>query len=382
MLILFSSSSSFLFFFFSNWKLTILHTKYTRDLFLSALKLRAVPSFVRPLVAFFLPDLRRVYRHQDRARALVQPILQQREQDAKATLNNSKANDTIQWIHDLLPEEARKDYAYQGVAQLAITAVSVQTTSKLIVNIILNLMKYVEYVPMLVEEIESVLAECNGEWTLESMGRLQKLDSFMRESLRFEPPLTGEFYLFGIRVLLLNAPHHSAHQSLFPMLKTGAKQKKTIDCFDDIATFQRRAAKPVKLSDGTSLPQGTLVLAPAGAIAHDSSFYPDPERFDGLRFYRLRQEAEKEGSVAAKVRHQFVATSKTQVQFGLGRHACPGRWFAGHVIKMAVASVLLDYDLKFRDGEERPGTFLFQTTNMPHPKTRILVKRKRKEGQS
>lgn len=118
--------------------------------------------------------------------------MQQRDRDEKTTLKNSKANDTIQWIHDLIPEGDKKDYAYQGVAQLAITAVSVQTTSKLIVNIILNLMKYTEYVPVLVEEIERVLAECDGEWTLESMGRLQKLDSFMRESLRFEPPLTGE----------------------------------------------------------------------------------------------------------------------------------------------------------------------------------------------
>lgn len=140
-----------------------------------------------------MPDLHRVYRHQERARALIQPILEQRERGEKATLNRAKANDTIQWIHDLIPEEDRKDYAYQGVAQLAITAVSVQTTSKLIVNIILNLMQHVEYVPMLVEEIRNTLAECDGEWTLESMSRLQKLDSFMRESLRFEPPLTGEF---------------------------------------------------------------------------------------------------------------------------------------------------------------------------------------------
>lgn len=170
-----------------------MHTKYTRDLFLAALKLRAVPSFVRPLVAFFLPDLQRVYRHQERAGALIQPILQQREQDEGTVPKNDKASDTIQWIHDLLPEKDKKDYAYQGVAQLAITAVSVQTTSKLIVNTILNLIKYVEYVPILMEEIESTLAECGGEWTFESMGRLQKLDSFMRESLRFEPPLTGEF---------------------------------------------------------------------------------------------------------------------------------------------------------------------------------------------
>lgn len=104
----------------------------------------------------------------------------------------TKANDTIQWMHDRIPEEDKQDYAFQGAAQLAITAVSVQSTSKLIVNILLNLMKYVEYVPMLVEEIERTLADCGGEWTLESMNRLEKLDSFMRESLRFEPPLTGK----------------------------------------------------------------------------------------------------------------------------------------------------------------------------------------------
>ena len=140
------------------------------------------------------------------------------------------------------------------------------------------------------------------------------------------------------------------------------------------ATFQRRALKPVTLSDGTILPQNTLVLAAADAISFDPNFYPDPETFDGLRFYKLRQQG------GSKLRHQFVATSKTQVQFGLGRHACPGRWFAGHVMKLVVASVLLNYDFKFRDGEEKLKTFLFQTTNMPHPKTRILVKRKKENG--
>ena len=167
--------------------------KYTRDIFVAALKLRAVPSFLRPLVAVLISDLRRVYHHNDRARALIQPILQQREQDAKTVPGCTTPNDTIQWIHDLIPEEDKKDYAYQGAAQLAITAVSVQSTSKLIVNVILNLIKYAEYVPILKEEIQTVLSECGGAWTLESMGRLEKLDSFMRESLRFEPPLTGKF---------------------------------------------------------------------------------------------------------------------------------------------------------------------------------------------
>ncbi|KAL4894557.1 cytochrome P450 [Aspergillus ambiguus] len=308
---------------------------YTKDLFLAALKLRAVPFFLRPLVAALLPDLRRVYRHNDRARALVQPILQQRERDAQGVRGYEKPNDTIQWIHDLIPDVDKKDYAYQGAAQLAITAVSVQSTSKLIVNIILNLIEHAEYVPILREEIETVRSECGADWTLESMSRLEKLDSFMKESLRFEPPLT--------------------------------------------ATFQRRAMKPVKLLDNTILPQGTLMLAPADAIAFDPNFYPDSETFDGLRFYKLRYQPDVDHKAGSKVRHQFVATSKTQVQFGLGRHACPGRWFAGHVIKIVVASMLLNYDFKFRDGEKKPKTFLFQTTNMPSPKARILIRRKGKQ---
>lgn len=131
------------------------------------------------------------------------------------------------------------------------------------------------------------------------------------------------------------------------------------------------------MSDGTVLPHNTLVLAAADAIAFDPAFYPDPDRFDGLRFYKLRQQADGSDKAVNKVRNQFVATSKTQVQFGLGRHACPGRWFASHVIKLVVASVLLEYDLKFRADEEKLNTFLFQTTNMPNPKTRILVKKKR-----
>lgn len=125
---------------------------------------------------------------------MVQPVLQQREKEAQTVPGYTKPNDTIQWLHDLIPAEDKKDYAFQGVIQLAITAVSVQSTSKLIVNVILNLIKYAEYVPVLVEEIQTVLAECGGEWTLDSMGRLEKLDSFIRESLRFEPPLTGKYF--------------------------------------------------------------------------------------------------------------------------------------------------------------------------------------------
>jgi cytochrome P450 len=72
--------------------------------------------------------------------------------------------------------------------------VAVNTTSQLVVNSILNLATYPEYVPILQEEIESVFEGCGGKWTLESMGKLKKLDSFIKESLRCDGHLTGKFF--------------------------------------------------------------------------------------------------------------------------------------------------------------------------------------------
>ncbi|KAJ8203763.1 hypothetical protein LV158_007544 [Aspergillus fumigatus] len=100
------------------------------------------------------------------------------------------------------------------------------------------------------------------------------------------------------------------------------------------ATFQRKAVQRITLSDGTVLQPGTLALAPSNAIAFDPNIYPNPEQFDGRRFYKLRHQ---NNSKANNIIYQFTAASKTQVQFGGERHACPGRWFAAHLIKMVVA---------------------------------------------
>lgn len=142
------------------------------------------------------------------------------------------------------------------------------------------------------------------------------------------------------------------------------------------ATFQRRVVQSVTLPDGNALAPGTLVLAAADAVASDPAYYPDPDKFDGLRFYNLRSSVGESTKNATHVQSQFVATSKTQLQFGFGRHACPGRWFASHVIKLVVVAMLLEYDFRFKAGEVRPKTFLFQTTNMPHPQNRIMVRKK------
>jgi cytochrome P450 len=47
---------------------------------------------------------------------------------------------------------------------------------------------------------------------------------------------------------------------------------------------------------------------------------------------------------------QLQTTNEQNLGFGYGKHSCPGRFFAANEIKMILARLLLDYDLKNEDG--------------------------------
>ena len=262
-----------------------------------------------------------------------------------------KPNDAIEWLRDLVPEPDRNDPHFHAISQLGIGAVAVNTTSQLITNAIFNLAAYPEYVSILKKELDSVLEESGGEWTLESMGKLRMLDSFIKETLRYNGHLTGEY---------------------FPSLWSSAGGLKE---YVATATFQRKALRPITLSDGTHIPSGTFTFSPANAISFDSNIYPNPDTFDGLRFYSMRQ-----GSVEEEKKYQLTSITKTQMQFGSGRHACPGRWFASHEIKLVLAAVLDRYDVKLKDGEGRPRSIVFQTNQFPDPKAEIVFRSKKSKG--
>lgn len=120
------------------------------------------------------------------------PIIQQRQREE----NNGdykKPNDAIEWLRDLSPEPDKNDPLFHAISQLGIGAVSVNTTTQLLTNAIFNLAVYPGYVSILREEIAAVRAEMGTKWTLESMGKLKKMDSFIKETLRYNGHLTGEY---------------------------------------------------------------------------------------------------------------------------------------------------------------------------------------------
>lgn len=80
---------------------------------------------------------------------------------------------------------------FHGVGQLALGTLSIHTMNHLATNVIFNLSAYPHYVPILKKELDRIREECGGEFTLESMNKLEKLDSFLHETLRCEHPSAG-----------------------------------------------------------------------------------------------------------------------------------------------------------------------------------------------
>jgi cytochrome P450 len=124
-----------------------------------------------------------MWGYNTKATELITPIIKQREREEKLK-GYEPPNDTLQWIRDVLPEGEKKDYFYQAVAQLTFGAAAIHTTSAMITNVIFNLAAYPEYIPLLRDEAQAVLDGCGGVWTIESMSKLKKMDSFMKESQR------------------------------------------------------------------------------------------------------------------------------------------------------------------------------------------------------
>ena len=129
--------------------------------------------------------------------------------------------------------------------------------------------------------------------------------------------------------------------------------------------------KPISLSDGTQLPPGTKVLAPQAGISVDERYFPNPERPEPLRLYNLRQESDE-----ASNRWQFTSLNDTNINFGAGKHACPGRFFAGNEIKLVLAHLLINYDIRLKKGEDRPMPMAMVMTKAPSPDAELEFRRR------
>lgn len=152
--------------------------------FLAVVKLQFFPEWTRPVAQYFVSELRQIQRDIVQAKGLLQPVMEERLRDM-GTPGYEGPDDLCQWLLDALPDGEKRDYQQQVELQLVLSAASIHTTNNLLVDCIFDLATYQDVQDELREEAMAVLTDDAAWARKDSMVRLKKLDSFIKEVQRF-----------------------------------------------------------------------------------------------------------------------------------------------------------------------------------------------------
>ncbi|KAL3436173.1 cytochrome P450 [Aspergillus tetrazonus] len=288
-------------------------TNYSSDMFVADLALCKWPEVLRPIATYFLPSCGKLRRHIREAALMLDPILSE-----GYSAHQNKQN-FLDWL-----EEIAGGRKYNPVlAQLSLAAAAIDTTSDLIVQTLTDICRFRDSQKLqedLREEMVRVL-RADG-WEKSAMYNLKLLDSVLKETQRVKPVV-----VFGMG---------------------------------------RYVTEQITLHDGTVIPKGETINV-VNTRVWDPAVYPNPLEWDPYRFVRRRDS----GDHAA----HLVSPTTDHMGFGLGKHSCPGRFFAATKIKIILCHILLKYDVKISDEASSTvissGNFLF-----PDATLRISVRRR------
>ncbi|PWW77973.1 cytochrome P450 [Tuber magnatum] len=288
-----------------------------------------VPKFLRSFWSYLFNPGKVLDSHKRKAESLLAPIIQKRlEEESLAEKNGTvyeRPNDVLQVLLDRVTPHHRTPDCLAEI-QMLICLASIHSVSLVFVNTIFDLAEHQECIQPIREEMESLISANGGVLDRMVLRKMRKTDSFCKEVSRT-----------------------------------------TVGLFN----FNCMARKGLTLSDGTYLPKGTMLAAPAAIFATDPDIIEHPETFDGFRWYKRSLQV-REGEVNS---NGWATTSPHDLVFGHGKHACPGRFFATEELKFMLTFILLQYDFKYPEGQSRPDSVYKGEFRYPNPAQKILFKK-------
>ncbi|KAK0617305.1 cytochrome P450 [Immersiella caudata] len=315
--------------------------------------LNMFPKILHPVVAPFIVTPN--WWHWRKSFRMVRPLIEQRQRDMAhkaAGHPDYDAWEPEECLITWLIRQAQADGCADGLdpaviskSLLPIEFAAIHTTVITGHNLILDLLSAdpkENIMDVLKEEASRVFSEeKTGYWTKTGLSRLHRVDSAIRESMRF---------------------------SHFATALTHRK----VTAKDGITNSK----------EGWHVPYGSYLMIDLAGTHHDPGIYPEPNKFDPLRFSREREEFEarpqdqKDPEEALRVKRLgMVTTSDTYLPFSHGRHACPGRFFVAHELKMILAYLVQTYEIK--PIAERPKPIWIGQTIVPPIDAKIEVRRRK-----
>ncbi|RYP77946.1 hypothetical protein DL771_000805 [Monosporascus sp. 5C6A] len=214
---------------------------------------------------------------------------------------------------------------------MALNFAAIHTTTLTTCNLLLDIFSHSATVSLLRDESLASSARWNKTWNHTRLNQMMRLDSALRESLR----------LWGLVAKAMS----------------------------------RKVMHPdgITLPSGQHLPQGVTVCVSGWGLHHDEGVYPQPFEFVHDRFMRSSSEVGKKTTdtgqaAAAETDRHFAA-------WGIGKHACPGRFFAVDLTKIILTHVLVDYEVEVLG--ERPENVWIEYNVIPPPGATLSIRRRK-----
>ncbi|KAL8957148.1 MAG: hypothetical protein Q9183_006135 [Haloplaca sp. 2 TL-2023] len=152
------------------------------DGFIGAQKMKQWPHFLRPIVARFVPEIAKIKDHYKLAHDLLIPMLKERKKTGE------KPMDLLQWMVETAKGE-ETDEQFIADIQLKVSFAAIHTSAAAPTQLIYDMCAMPEIVAPLREELKAALEVSGGKLTKQALLQMPKMDSFLKESQRFNPLL-------------------------------------------------------------------------------------------------------------------------------------------------------------------------------------------------
>lgn len=313
--------------------------------------LRPIPESLRDVFGWPLLVANRKYFN-TAAKHLI-PLIDQRKanilkEERDETSKLEEPFDLLQWnIRNGLKSTDRREWSSTLIAKryMATSFAAIHTTSTMSTNILFDIASSpaeLDVVDSLREEASRVYNESGRVWTKGSLAKLVRLDSVVRESMRL-----GALGAFGLA------------------------RKVT-------------ARGGLVTENGINLPEGSHIAVHSYGPQMLDGHYENAATWDPFRFSRARETltsdavthggSEKDTAGILKDRQMTaVTTGPAFLTFGLGRHSCPGRFFAVQEIKLLLVQAILNFDIQRL--EKRPENSWSGNAQIPPTKAKLTVRK-------